>query len=217
MKTTTIAAFVAGVITTGSLATLIAAGPKDTKHDHHTQDAHTGAPDPMEMSPDEMMAMWMEAGNPGEHHKRMARDVGTWKAHTKFAMDPTQPDVWTEGEGKCVIESTMGGRFFESTFTMDFMGMPFEGVAMGGYDNGRECYVMTWRDSMSTQIMHMTGQMNDQDQLVMKGKSFMPGMGEYMMKIVYEWDGADTWSETFYDQMPDGSWFNSGVITFTRE
>lgn len=219
MKTSTIAAFAAGVITTGSIATLVAAGPKDKKDDHHHTDAHThtDAPDPMEMSTEEMMAAWMELGTPGEKHKTMLKDVGTWTAHTKFLMDPSTPDVWTEGEGKCVIEPMLDGRFIKSTFTMDFMGMPFKGVALNGYDNGRECYVSTWVDSMSTQILTMTGHMQDDGSLVMEGRSFMPGMGEYDMKIVYTWDSEDQWTETFYDKMPGMGYVNTGIITFTRE
>lgn len=217
MNTRSILAFGAGALAASSLTILIASGPDhdDHKHGHHHSDQPA---DPMGgMSQDEMMAAYMAMGEPGEHHEAQMKYAGHWDAKTSFATDPANPDQREEGDASCHTTAKLGGRFMMSEFTSDFMGIPFTGIAYSGYDNAREQHVSVWMDTMSTAIIHMTGNPNEDGDLVMQGTGFMPGMGDYQMKMVYHWIDDDNWSQTFYDQMPDGSWFNSGVITYTRK
>ena len=199
-----------GFVACACVGAVLAFGPE-----HDSNDAHT---DPMaEMSPDEMMAAYMALGNPGEHHEAMKLSVGDWDAKTSFIMDPANPDQMQDGVGKVSVEMVMGGRFTKTKFDSDFMGVPFTGYAYSGYDNGREQHVSIWMDTMSTAITYMTGNMNEDGDLVMVGNAFAPGVGDYQMKMVYHWDDENNWSQKFYDQLPDGSWMHTGVITYTRK
>jgi Protein of unknown function (DUF1579) len=211
MNTKTIIAFAAGALVTGSLAFLIAAGPENDEHKgmDHDMDNAMG-----EKYQDDMMAQMMRLATPNEHHAEMLKSVGNWTAHSSFVMDPAAAP--TESDGTMVIESALGGRYIVSHFKMDFMGQPFEGIGYNGYDIAHEQYIATWADSMSTKITYMTGNYDDEGNLVMIGTATTP-MGDNPMKIVSKVIDENHTVDKFYDKMPDGTWFNSGTITYTRD
>jgi hypothetical protein len=115
------------------------------------QESKPGAP---AMGGPEMEAM-MKAMSPGEPHKHLARQVGDWTYTSKMWMDPSAPAM--ESSGTMSAVSLHGGRYVESTWKGNFMGMPFEGRATDGYDNVGKMYVSSWIDNMSTGIMYSTG------------------------------------------------------------
>lgn len=206
MNRSTLAAFGAGVLVAAGAAALLASGPKGEHADD--EPAH-------EMDPDEMMRAYMKLGMPAEEHKEMLESAGTWTTHAEFMTAPGAPP--SESTGEAVITPVMGGRYMHIVLEMDFMGMPYRGEGHFGYDNGRERFVSTWIDSMSTQISYMTGTTNDDGALVMTGETFTPGVGVTDMKIVERWIGDDAWVQTFYDQTPAGEWTKSGTITYSRD
>jgi len=214
MKLKSTLPFLAGVAATAGIAVLVAAGPE---HDHHGHDMDPVTTDEMnemmEMSPEDMMAAMAKMGEPGEHHKELGKMVGNWNAKTSFVIDPDSPPM--EGEGEMSIKWVLGGRFLQSNFKMDFMGEPFEGLSFMGYDNAHEEYVSTWMDSMTTKITYMTGDKED-GALVMHGISTTP-MGDNPMKIVTTNNKDGSVTDKFYDQLPDGTWVNSGSIVYTRK
>ena len=212
-------AFIAGAACAGSLAFLVAAGPEhdhdhDKMHEHGDKITQPEMEEMQEMSPEEMMAMMAEFSTPGEHHKALGKTVGTWKAASSFMMDPSAPPM--ESEGVMETKWILDGRFTHSVLKMDFMGEAFEGHAIAGYDKAHSMYTSTWVDSMSTHITMMKGNMDEGGALVMKGMSTTP-MGDNPMKIVSTWLDEDTLQDKFYDKMPDGTWMNSGSITYTRQ
>ena len=217
MKTsrTSIIAFTAGALATGSLAFLIAAGPEHDEHKgmDHAMDA-MDQPGMGEEGEIDMMAEMMRLATPDKHHEALGIMVGNWKAHTSFIMDPSQPPM--EGEGTMSAEWVLGGRYIHTSFKMDFMGEPFEGIGYLGYDIAHEEYNSIWMDSMSTKISLFTGGEEEGDALVMKGIATTP-MGDNPMKIETSFPDENTMVDKMYDQMPDGSWFNSGTITYTRQ
>jgi hypothetical protein len=211
MDTRTICAFGAGVIATASVAFLVATGPDHDQADKVTQQEVDAM---AEMSPDDMMAKMMELSTPNEHHAEFQKMVGEWDAAASFIMDPAAPP--TTGNGTMVIESVLGGRYFRSNFSMHFMGQPFEGIGYAGYSNAHGKYISTWMDTMSTKIIYMEGNKDEDGNTVMKGMSTTP-MGDNPMKIVTKHPDENTFVDMFYDKMPDGTWFNSGTITYTRK
>ena len=219
MNRTTILAFAAGVTSTAALTLLVAMGPDhDHDHDHNHHDGVDIVTEPemdemMEMSFEDMMGAMSKLSTPDEHHTELLKSVGTWTAHSSFVMDPAAPP--TESAGSMIIESVLGGRYVVAHFNMEFMGQPFEGIGYTGYDIAHEQYIGTWADSMSTKITFLTGNYDKNGDLVMTGTATTP-MGDNPMKIVSTQTDDDHFSDKFYDQMPDGSWFNSGSITYTR-
>jgi hypothetical protein len=212
MKLSSLLAFGAGAAAATSIALLIASGPE------HTSQPDTVTPDEMdtmmEMSPEDMMAAMARIGTPDEHHEELGKLVGNWKAHAKFLMDPGAP--MQESMGTMSIKWVLGGRFVKCDFNMEFMGQPFEGLAYTGYDIAHSQYVSTWMDTMSTKITYMEGNMDESGDMVMHGTATTP-MGDNPMKIVSTWIDEDTTQDMFYDKMPDGTWMNTGSITYTRE
>ena len=212
MNTKSIATFAAGALSTAGVLFLIASGPE---HEHKGMDsaAQPESDGMMEMSPEDMMAAMTKLATPNEHHAELAKTIGNWTAKSSFNMDPAAPPM--EGEGTMSVEWVLGGRYTHSNFKMEFMGQPFEGIGYTGYDIAHEQYIATWADTMSTTIFYMTGNETEPGIMEMHGTSTTP-MGDTPMKIVTSWTDANTWVDKFYDQMPDGTWFNSGTITYTR-
>ncbi|MBL4591633.1 MAG: DUF1579 domain-containing protein [Phycisphaerales bacterium] len=216
MNRKAILSFGAGAACTAALTLLIAAGPG---HDHdpmgEVEDTVTDAVDhAMGETPEDMMAGMKRLATPNEFHQALEIMVGNWSAKTSFIMDPSAPPM--EGEGKMSVKWVLGGRYVHSSFTMDFMGEPFEGIGYTGYDIAHEQYVSTWMDTMSTTIFHMKGGEEAGDALVLYGISTTPA-GDHPTKMVTAFTDKDTWIDTFYDQTPDGEWNKSGTITYTRD
>jgi len=211
MNTKALIPFAAGALCAASLGLLIAAGPGDDK----ARDIVT--PEEMElmknMSPEDMMASMTKLSTPGAYHQRLYRYVGQWDAKGEFMMEEDAPPVVSMGTME--VEQVLDGRFIESTVKMDFMGQPFHGIGYTGYSNFHDRYVSSWMDTMSTNIMHMTGTVED-GKMVLKGAATTP-MGENMMKMVTEYKSDDQLVDKFYDQMPDGSWMHTATITYTRK
>jgi hypothetical protein len=192
----------------------------------HAQDAKKGVKDAVtdatkavtdpQATPDDMQQMmeqWMAMGQPGEHHAKLTKSVGEWSVSSEFqGMAPGEPPM--KSTGRMVAKPILGGRFVHSEFHLDeLMGQPFDGVGIMGYDNAKQQMVSVWLDSMTTGIIQMTGSTSEDGTVTMEG---MSGMGT-PMKIETTWDGKDSFTDHFYDQMPDGSWVNTGNITYTRK
>jgi hypothetical protein len=99
-----------------------------------------------------MMEAWTKAATPGAEHAQLAEHfAGTWDVAMTFWMDAEAPPM-TE-TGSATITAILGGRQLEQDFKGAFMGMPYEGTGMSGYDNVRKRYTASWNDNMSTSTM----------------------------------------------------------------
>ena len=113
---------------------------------------------PVHVNQDEINAKMMVAMTPGEEHNMMASQVGEWTEEITIWMHEGAEPV--KNQAKVNIEMILDGRFQKSSHTGDFMGMPFEGVGITGFDNVSKKYCSTWIDNLSTGIMFTTGTMN---------------------------------------------------------
>lgn len=159
-----------------------------------------------EMSAAEMEAM-QKAMTPGEPHKHLARYAGEWTFTSKMWMDPSQPPA--DSTGTMRGEAILGGRYVQTNWTGNFMGMPFEGRGTEGYDNVAKQYVSSWVDNMSTGIMYSTGTCDDKAmKCSMKGDMMDPMTGKksYMRSDV-TWMDANTFKNEMYGPGPDGKEF----------
>ncbi|MBS1660458.1 MAG: DUF1579 domain-containing protein [Bacteroidetes bacterium] len=102
----------------------------------------------------DMKAM-MAYANPGPIHQMLAKSVGTWKGDITTWMQPGAPPMTTAGE--TTNQMILGGRYLQSKNTGNFMGMPFEGIGVIGYDNAKKVFVNSWIDNMGTGMMYLTG------------------------------------------------------------
>lgn len=172
----------------------------------------TAAPQP-QMDP-AMTEAWMKAMTPGEPHEHLAGMAGSYKIEIKSWMEPGgEPAVM---EGTAQRKMTMGGRHLEETVESDFMGQPFEGVGMTGYDNAAGEYWSTWVDNMSTGVMLVTGNWDEsQHAMVMEGDFTDPMTGKLQHhKIVSKaLEGGGEHSEFFH--VKDGEMVKMMEITYT--
>lgn len=122
---------------------------------------------------------WMAYSTPGDMQKKLAASNGTWKEEISMWMQPGTDPMKSTGMVK--NEMIMGGRYQQSTFTGDFMGMPFQGLSITGYDNARKVFVNTWVDNMGTGIMNSEGVMlPDGKSIEFRGKTTDPMTGNMM-------------------------------------
>jgi hypothetical protein len=106
----------------------------------------------------EMEAM-MKLAQPGEHHKILGSLVGKWKTTGKTWMEPGQPAV--EMSGTMEASWILGGRYLQEIHLGNFMGQPFEGRGLDGYDNATHEYFDSWVDNMGTGVMLFHGSCDD--------------------------------------------------------
>lgn len=124
------------------------------------------------------MKAWQDYMTPGEVHKMLAADDGTWNEDITMWMDPAKPTKSTAtAENKMIL----GGRYQQSTHTGSFNGMPFEGMSLLGYDNAKKVFMSSWIDNMGTGIMNMEGKWDPATKTInFTGKSFDPITGKDM-------------------------------------
>ncbi|MEW6336286.1 MAG: DUF1579 domain-containing protein [Acidobacteriota bacterium] len=113
------------------------------------------------MSAEERAAMdaWTKAATPGEAHAALEPFVGSWKVRVTSWPAPGVPPSTSTGSSEAGW--ILGKRFVQERFEGEFMGTPFEGLGITGYDNTRKQYRSFWIDNFGTTMLNMTGASND--------------------------------------------------------
>ncbi len=126
-----------------------------------------------------MMAEMMKLGTPGPVHAALKSQVGTWNATvTSWDMGP-QPVTSTGTETRQMI---LGDRYLETHFTGTFMGQPYEGWGITGFDNKTKQLTNVWADNMSTAWMTLQGTVSP-DNKMMTCTGSVPGQDGKPMAI----------------------------------
>jgi hypothetical protein len=163
------------------------------------------------------MKTMMEAGTPGEQHAMLAKGDGKWTAETTMWMSPGSPPV--TAKSSAVNKMIFGGRYQQTTFKGDFMGMPYEGSSTTGYDNAKKTFFTTWMDNMSTGILNMEGTWDEASKTInYKGKMICPANGkECEMRQVYKIVNDNTHvMEMYGPDMQTGKEYKNMEIKFVR-
>ncbi len=165
-------------------------------------------------SAEEIEALMMELGTPGEEHERLQNMVGHWDCEINmYPMGVEEPIV---SEGHSDFEMILDGRFLVQDFEGEMAGMKFSGHGMNGYDRAQEKYVGVWSDSYSTGMMHTEGTFDAETGVMTEmGKMAIPG-GEMNMKMETRELSDDQFHFTMYMGGPDGSYTKHLEITYTR-
>ena len=122
----------------------------------------------------EMTESMARAANPNEHHEHLARLVGEWEWTSKMWMQPGAPPM--ETKGNAVNEMLMGGRFLESRFNGSFMGQPFNGISIEGFDNLQERHVGVWFDSGGTMMLNFLGECSEGGKILTTSAKYIDPM-----------------------------------------
>lgn len=162
------------------------------------------------------MAAWMALAQPGPHHEHLAPFVGTWKGKVQMWMAPgTEPMV---EESVAEIAWILGGRFLEWKHTGHFAGMPFEGIAIEGYNNGDKQYESVWMDNFGTIMLPFTGSCskNGKHREMLASFTDAVGGGTIEYRTVYTWTDDDHFTYSSFSDKGDGE-FKNMVIEYERQ
>ncbi len=162
------------------------------------------------------MKAWQEYATPGNPHKMMADEVGTWNCDMTF---------WSEANGKpekatsvAVIRMILGGRYQESDYKGTMMGQPFEGKSTLAYNNASEEYTTTFIDNMGTGMMVAMGKYDESKKsMEFKGEMVNPVNGKKTpYREVYTIVDPKTRKMEMYD-VKNGSEYKSMEIVMTKK
>lgn len=161
------------------------------------------------------MEAWAKSMTPGEAHRGLAEMAGEWSYTVTMWEDPeAEPTVLRGVSLKTMI---MGGRFLREELTGEFMGQPFKGFGVTGYDNVTQTYDSIWLDNMSTGIHFYNGEETGPDERTYSSTVHDPMTGKAMStRSVGRTIDADHHSFESYMTLPDGSEFLHMQVDYAR-
>jgi len=183
------------------------------------QDKKSGTGAAPAMSPEEqaMMEAWMQAGKKNEHHARLGKMAGKWKASVQSWFAPGAPPNVSEATAS--IAPIMDGRFMLEQVNGAWGDMPFEGMSIAGYNNLEKRYETVWCDNMGTGLMMYHGQYDSTKDAIVSHTEFLDPMTNKMKKsrTVARWASPDKMVFESFTAGPDGKEFREMEIVYTRQ
>ena len=154
--------------------------------------------------------------SPGPMHAKLKPLVGTWIMTGKWRMTPEAP--WQDFEATVEREWILGERFVEEEVESEFMGQPFEGRGIIGYDNTREAFTMVWVENMSTGTWFSTGRLEGST-LSFEGENSdaMTGEKSKWSKSVLDLSSPDKHTFKGYSKDAQGKEFQNMEMVETRK
>jgi hypothetical protein len=167
-------------------------------------------------SPQEMMAKMMELGAPGPQHEKLKAMEGTFDAEVTMQMTPDAAP--TTSKGKMTNQMVFGGRYLHGQYKGEFMGQPFEGMSVFGFDNMKKQYFNGWIDSMSTGVMMAYGSSDSAGKVITCTAKVDCPMDNSVktMKTVVTITDNNAHTYEMYDVGADGKEFKTMTIKYTR-
>jgi hypothetical protein len=164
----------------------------------------------------EEMEAWMKYMTPGEQHKKMAAMDGEWTVASKMWMDPKAPP--TDGTGTAKFRMILGGRYQVQEYSGNFMGMPFDGMGISGFDNASKEHVSCWIDSMSTGMMASKGTEDASGKVTLNGEFVNPtGQVEKMRMVMVHVDKDNFRLEAFVKSPKSPEEVKCMELNYTRK
>lgn len=163
-----------------------------------------------------MQKAWEAYMTPGETHKMMAAEEGSWNNEMTFWMG--EGGEATKATSTAEIKMILGGRYQEANYKGDMMGMPFEGRATIAYDNNTKEIVSTWIDNMGTGMMVMHGTYDDATKTIKSlGTMVDPMTGkERKVREVYTIVDDNTRKMEMFETLEGGEEYKSMEILMKR-
>ncbi|MDB5232497.1 MAG: hypothetical protein JWN76_3302 [Chitinophagaceae bacterium] len=167
------------------------------------------------MTPEQQQKAWMDYMTPGDVHKMLASQDGNWTVETTMKVHPDSAEM--KSTGTEVNKMILGGRYQESVFKGNMMGMPFEGRSTLGYDNAKKLFVNSWIDNMGTGVSYMEGPWDATNKTInLKGKTVDPITGkEKNMREVMTFIDDKNQKVEMYDEV-NGKEFKNMVIILKK-
>jgi hypothetical protein len=165
-----------------------------------------------------MMKAWEAYATPGDMHKMLASETGSWTTENTMWMMPNDPKPM-KTTGSADIKMGMGGRYQIGMHKGNFMGQPFEGTSTVGYNNASKKFESTWVDNMGTGVMFMTGAYDAATKTVnYTGQCTDPMTGkEKTYRETWTVVDNNTRKMEMFDTDPSGKEFKSMEMTIKRK
>lgn len=123
------------------------------------------------------MKAWQAYATPGEPHKIMADEVGTWDCEMTFWYEPNGKPEKATSTG--TVKMLFGGRYQETDYKGTIMGAPFEGKGTLAYNNVSKEFTNTFIDNMGTGMMVAMGKYDEATKTIeLKGEIVNPVSGK---------------------------------------
>ncbi|WP_417368747.1 DUF1579 domain-containing protein [Flavobacterium beibuense] len=178
----------------------------------------TEEPVPMvQMDSASMAKAWETYMTPSEPHKMMADEEGKWNNEMTFWMGPDMPgEKYTSG---CEVKMILGGRYQQSTYSGEMMGMPFEGISTVAYNNATGEFTSTWIDNMGTGLMVVNGKYDPNSKsTTMTGTTVNPATKQNIaVREVYTFVDENTRKMEMFETPEGGKEYQSMEIIMTRK
>jgi hypothetical protein len=162
------------------------------------------------------MEMYEKLSRPGEFHKLLEEFVGTWSSTVKMWMAPSAPP--TVSKGTATNKLIFDGRFLYGEYLGEFMGSPFKGINIMGYDKAKKEFFSFWIDNTNTGMLSSTGSYDPQEKKFhFKAAMFDPLSGQTLeMKEESYFASKDEYISVTYTKPPEGPEFKNMEIRYTR-
>lgn len=182
-----------------------------------TEEKKENLPPPPPMDSVAQMKAWQEYSTPSDVHKMIASWDGVWTTETTMWMDPKAPP--SKSMAVATNRMVMDGRYQETTYKGEFMGMPFNGKGTLAYDNARKVFNSTWIDNMGTGMMFLEGTWDEATKTInLKGKSTDPMTKASMdVRETFTIVDANTQRMEMFSNGMDGKEFKTMEIVFKRK
>jgi hypothetical protein len=133
-----------------------------------------------------------------------------------MSMAPGAPP--TKTDATCSNEAIFEGRFIVQRYKSTFMGMPFEGRGIWGFDNTAKEYHSHWLDSMGTMALVSRGKVSEDANVISVRGSYSDPMtgGTKEARNVITIKDDDTHVMEMFEQGADGAEHLTVKITYTR-
>lgn len=163
------------------------------------------------------MRKWTEYMTPGKEHQMLEKMNGDWNfVHKYYSKDPNAEPTVTTGTATC--ETLLDGRYSQMKINGMVMGMPFNGMSLTGFDNGKKIYISVWIDNMGTGVMYSEGKYDETSQTtIMRGKMYEPITDKDVdFKETIKWLDDKTMLNEYYDII-GGKETKTMEIKYTRK
>lgn len=152
---------------------------------------------------------------PGPELAPLTKEVGTWDAVVEARLAPNVPPIMSRGVETNVLGGS--GLWLITNFKSEFLGKPFEGHGIYGYDDEKKKYTGVWVDSFQTYLAVWEGTFDANRRMLTMWTETPDANGNMIRwKGVTEWKDEDTRIWTGYMPNEEGKDFASMIIRYKR-
>lgn len=166
---------------------------------------------------DSKIETWVRYAMPTEEHALLEKLAGRWDLRVRYRMDAESEVV--ESAGTAERKWILGRRFLLEEFDGGSLALPFQAVAIYGYDAFERKYTSVWVDSLSTGVTTSLGTCADEGcgQITFVGRRGDPWTGvKRHTRGVSRFVSDDEHVLELYEPDSDGTEFRVLEIVYTR-